>query len=263
MSPVAEHTPRVNLLDTPLDPLTEAQAVDAIFHALGRGSGGWVLTPNLDHLNQFSRSNDLRRFHDQASLVLADGMPLVWASRLQGTPLPERVAGSNLIWSVSRRAAQDGRSVFLLGGTPGVGEVAAKVLHEHYPDLVLAGLYAPPFGFEHDQNELDAIAERLRQAEPDIVLVCLPFPKQEVLIEQLQGILPNTWFLGLGVSLSFVAGDIARAPEWMRALSLEWVHRLAQEPRRLYRRYLVEGLPFALRLFARALTVRLRGSASA
>src|SRR4051812_12405024 len=121
MTPVAELSPRVNLLDTPLDPLTEAQAVDTIFAAIAGGAGGWVLTPNLDHLNQFSRSHDLRRFHDQASLVLADGMPLVWASRLQGTPLPERVAGSNLIWSVSRRAAVDGRSVFLLGGTPGVG----------------------------------------------------------------------------------------------------------------------------------------------
>src|SRR5436190_1946894 len=104
MQCAAERPERVTLLGTPLDPITETEAVDFIFSALENGSGGWVLTPNLDHLNGFVRSGDLRRFHDKASLVLADGMPLVWASRLQGTPLPERVAGSNLIWSVSRRA---------------------------------------------------------------------------------------------------------------------------------------------------------------
>jgi N-acetylglucosaminyldiphosphoundecaprenol N-acetyl-beta-D-mannosaminyltransferase len=258
MRPVAERARRVTLLGTPLDPLTEAEAVDAIFAALEQGRGGWVLTPNLDHLNQFARSGDLRRFHDQADLVLADGMPLVWASRLRGTPLPERVAGSNLIWSVSGRAAQDGRSVYLLGGTPGVGEVAAKVLREHYPALSIVGAHAPPFGFEREPAELDQIETLLKDARPDIVLVCLPFPKQEVLIEQLQHLRGEMWFLGLGVSLSFVAGDLQRAPDWMRAMSLEWIHRLIQEPRRLYRRYLVEGVPFAARLFARALVDRVR-----
>ena len=118
--------------------------------------------------------------------------------------------------------------------------------------------YCPPLGFEHDPDELDRIRQALRLSQPALVLVGLGFPKQERLIASLRSELPGTWFVGVGISLSFLAGEQPRAPELMQGLGLEWAHRLLHEPRRLFRRYLVQGVPFALRLLGWALSRRLR-----
>ncbi|HET8673510.1 MAG TPA: WecB/TagA/CpsF family glycosyltransferase, partial [Thermoleophilaceae bacterium] len=181
-------------------------------------------------------------------LVLADGMPLVWASWLKGTPLPARVAGSDLIWSMSMEAARRGRSVFVLGGTRQAGWEAARRLQEHCPGLRIAGMVYPPHGFERDPLAMDQVVQTLDAASPDIVYVGLGFPKQERVIAFLRERFPQTWFLGIGISIGFVGGQVPRAPAWMQRLGLEWLHRLAKEPRRLGRRYLVHGLPFAARL---------------
>nr|AFB69921.1 N-acetylglucosaminyldiphospho-undecaprenolN-acetyl-beta-D-mannosaminyl transferase [uncultured bacterium] len=190
-------------------------------------------------------------------------MPLVWAARVQGTPLPERVAGSNLIWSVSRAAAHDARTVYFLGGDPGTAERAADVLRARFPGFVCAGTHCPPFGFEKDPRQREEIENRLRAARPDLVYVALGSPKQERLIGELRTKLAEdlaaTWWLGIGISFSFVTGDVRRAPRWMQRLGLEWVHRLGQEPRRLARRYLVDDLPFAFALFTRAARRRVGG----
>jgi N-acetylglucosaminyldiphosphoundecaprenol N-acetyl-beta-D-mannosaminyltransferase len=244
---------RVDLMGLPLDRVTAREAVETVTGALDRGRGGWVITPNLDHLRAFSRRPELRDHFREADLVVADGMPLVWASRVQDTPLPERVAGSDLIWSLSREAAADGASVYLVGGNPGTADAAAGVLREAAPGLEVAGAYCPPHGFEEDGAELEKVEGVVAAAQPDLVYVGLPLDKQVALIPRLRERLPQAWFLGLGISFSFVCGEVARAPGWMRSSGLEWVHRLAQEPRRLARRYLVEGLPFAMRLFAHSL----------
>jgi N-acetylglucosaminyldiphosphoundecaprenol N-acetyl-beta-D-mannosaminyltransferase len=253
---MATHMPVVELAGVRFDALTEQQAVAAILHAVEAGRGGWVLTPNLAILRAIARSAGVRSLVAGADLVLADGVPVLWASRLQGTPLPQTVPGSSLVFSLAAGAAQRGASIFLLGGNPGVAEVAARRLRDRCPGLAVAGTLSPPFGFEHDPAELRRIREALAAARPDIVFVGLGFPKQERLIAELRETLPRAWFLGVGIALSFAAGDLARAPVLLRRLGLEWLYRLAQEPRRLYRRYLVEGLPFALRLFAGVLARR-------
>ena len=143
-------------------------------------------------------------------------MPLVWASRLQRTPLPERVAGSDLIWSLSAAAAERGRSVFLLGGEPGAADRAAGVLRERAPGLEIAGVECPTVEPGRDA-ELDAAAAHVARARPDLVYVGLPLRKQLHAVRRLRAASPRSWFLGLGASLSFVAGDTARAPVWMRA----------------------------------------------
>jgi N-acetylglucosaminyldiphosphoundecaprenol N-acetyl-beta-D-mannosaminyltransferase len=186
-------------------------------------------------------------------------MPLVWASGILGTPLPERVAGSALIWRFAERAAHEQRSLYLLGGDPGAGEGAARVLSQRYPGLRIAGLSAPRFSALPTAAELAPTIEALRAARPDLLLVGLGSPKQERVIAALRPHLPATWMVGVGISFSFVAGQVARAPIWMRRTGLEWVHRLAQEPKRLARRYLVEDLPFAAELFARVIWLRARG----
>ena len=226
------------------------------------GTGGWVVTPNLDILRQCAHDPRLADMVRSADLIVADGMPLIWASRLQRTPLPSRVAGSNLVPLVSERAARQGLSIYLLGGNAGTAERAAGVLAQRFPGLRIAGTYCPPFGFERDDQELARIAQRLEEASPDIVFVGLGFPKQEKLIERLRTALPAAWWLGVGVSFSFVAGEIARAPAWIQRSGLEWMHRLTQEPRRLARRYLVDDIPFAFELGASSLRRRYAGSAA-
>jgi N-acetylglucosaminyldiphosphoundecaprenol N-acetyl-beta-D-mannosaminyltransferase len=252
---------RIRMLGMPISAVTEAQAVGYVIASLGAGRGGWVITPNLDQLRLYRKDVKLRAMYEASELVVADGMPIIWASQLQRTPLPERVAGSSMIVTLTAAAAVAGRSVFFLGGNPCAAERAAAELSERNPGLKVAGTYCPAFGFEKDLAEMERIRAMLAAAAPDIVYVGLGFPKQERLIEQLRSTLPQAWFLGIGISFSFVAGEVKRAPRWMQRLGLEWVHRMAQEPGRLLKRYLVHGVPFAIRLMAGATRARFtRGS---
>jgi N-acetylglucosaminyldiphosphoundecaprenol N-acetyl-beta-D-mannosaminyltransferase len=239
---------RIEIMGMEVDCLSEDGVVDRVHVALDRGCGGWVITPNLDHLHTFRGDAAVRRMFARADIVVADGMPLVWASRLLGAPLPERVAGSDLIWSLTEQAAVRGRSIFLLGGAPGACDEAALRLRDAFPELRVAGTLCPPHGFERERGWHSRIVAELERTQPDIVYVGLGFPKQERLIGELRSQFPRTWFLGIGISISFVAGEVSRAPRWMQRSGLEWLHRLAQEPRRLVRRYLLIGIPFAARL---------------
>ena len=250
---------RVVLDGLAFDALTEVQVVAHVRAAVERGMGGRIVTPNVDVLRQVRHDRALRSIVERADLVVADGAPLLWAARLAGAPLPERVSGSSLIWSLSAGLGLDGRSVYVLGGLParrpGLAEGAhraAVVLADAYPGLRIAGYASPPFGFERDSERLTAVCREVVEAKPDLVYVGLGFPKQEWLIGLLRGDLPFTWFLGCGVAVNFVAGDQARAPEWMQGAGLEWTHRLAHEPRRLAGRYLRHDAPYALRLLASA-----------
>jgi N-acetylglucosaminyldiphosphoundecaprenol N-acetyl-beta-D-mannosaminyltransferase len=257
---VSNQIHRVSIMGLPIDALTHEQAVDRITAAMALGHGGWVITPNLDIVRQAHRTSANRALFAAADLILADGMPLVWASRLQGTPLPERVPGSDLVWSLPERAARLGAPVFLLGGAPGTAERAADRLMERFPDLKIAGTLSPPMGFERDPAEVEAVLTTVRLADPRVVLVGLGFPKQEQLIRRLRPVCPHAWFLGVGISLAFLSHDVRRAPRWLQAVGLEWVHRLSQEPARLARRYLIDDLPFGLRLFVHAARTRWRTS---
>jgi N-acetylglucosaminyldiphosphoundecaprenol N-acetyl-beta-D-mannosaminyltransferase len=255
---------RVDLMGLPVDQLTEADTIETVLDAVSAGRGGCLFTPNLHHMQAFANGSDAE-VYDRSSklpgarLVVADGMPLIWASRLRGTPLPERVAGSNLILSLTAGAARRGASIFLLGGNPGAAEACAERMRSEYRDVRIAGCMAPPHGFEQDERAIDEIVATLRAAAPEIVYLALGFPKQEELALRLASELPTTWFVGVGISFSFVCGEVRRAPRWMQAAGLEWIHRLVQEPRRLFRRYLIDGLPFAARMFTHALRSRQGG----
>src|SRR4051794_29757004 len=253
---------RVDLMGLPVDQLTERDTIETVLDAAIAGRGGCLFTPNLHHMQAYATGADGEVYQRSsalpgARLVVADGMPLVWASRLRGTPLPERVAGSNLIWSLTERAAQKGASIFLLGGNPGAAEACAERMRDEYPNVRIAGLLSPPQGFEKDERAIDEIIATLSAAAPDVVYIALGFPKQEELALQIAPQMPTTWFVGVGISFSFVSGEVQRAPRWMQAIGLEWMHRLVQEPRRLFRRYVIDGIPFAARMFGNALASRL------
>lgn len=248
--------PKVNLMGLKFDAISEADAIAHVLHQLRMQNGGWLCTANLDILRQWRSSSEIRHMVAAADLVVADGMPLVWASALQGTPLPERVAGSALTLTLTQAAAASGASVFFLGGNPGAADGAADHLRTLFSDLRVAGVHCPPFGFDQDPASMQLIGEMLEAAEPDLVYVGLGFPKQERLIAELRPLLPHTWFMSCGISFSFVAGEINRAPRLVQRFGLEWLHRLVQEPRRLGRRYLVDGIPFFFRLVVASLRAR-------
>lgn len=239
---------QVKLMGIRLDALTEQQVIDRVLGSLDAGRGGWIITANLEILRRTTQDAAFGRMVQEADLVSADGMPLVWASRLQGTPLPQRVAGSTLVTTLAEAAAGRSRSLFLLGGAPGAAEGAACALRTQFPSLTIAGTHCPPVGFESKEVERNRLQNIIIKSCPDIVYVALGSPKQERLIQQFRGVLPRAWWLGVGISLSFLSGQVLRAPPWVQQIGLEWLHRLVQEPRRLARRYLVAGLPFALRL---------------
>lgn len=233
------------------DALSEEQVVARIIADLADGRGGWVATPNIDICRRAGRDPAARDLVRGASLVVADGMPLVWAARLRGDPLPERVTGASLIFTLSAAAAGHGRSVYLLGGEPGVPERAAAALARRYPGVRVAGTDAPPPGFD-----VAEVRQRIAGARPDIVFVGLGFPKQERVIAAVAPALPGAWFVGCGAAIPFAAGALPRAPRWMQRAGLEWAYRLLSEPRRLFRRYLIDDLPFAARLLVTAALTR-------
>jgi N-acetylglucosaminyldiphosphoundecaprenol N-acetyl-beta-D-mannosaminyltransferase len=232
--------------------ITEADCVDYVLAELACGRGGWILTLNLDDLRLLVRDPTYADLCARATLVVADGMPILWASRLQGTPLPGRVAGSDLISSLTAAAATQARSICLLGGTPGTAAASAALLQRRHPHLHIVGTLCPNPGFETDAQEVLTVMQALRAAAPDIVFVGLPKPKREWLIDRARTALPGIWFVGVGVAFSFLSGELRRAPAWMQHSGLEWLHRLTQEPGRLAKRYLVDDLPTAVALLARA-----------
>ena len=248
-----------SIMGLPFDTLDHGTLIELFLEGVRAQNGGWIVTPNLDILRQFTGNPESRELILAASYRVADGLPIVWASRLTGTPLPERVPGSDLVLSMPAAAAGAGLSVFLLGGNPGVAGSAARRLHAEFPGLQRVESYCPSFGFEDDPVELEMIKTMLLRTRPELVLVGLGFPKQERLIRALRSELPKTWFVGVGISLSFLAEDQPRAPAVLQRLGLEWIHRLWHEPRRLFGRYVVQGIPFSLRLFGWAVACRLRG----
>ncbi len=198
----------------------------------------FVVTPNSDHIVQLEEREDLRLVYDAAHLVVADGMPLVWASHILGKPLPERVTGSELMPSLCAEAARLGLRVYLLGGPPGVAELAKARLEERYPGLLICGTDCPPMGFEKNPQQEMLILQKIQAAAPDVVFVALGAPKQELWMYRAAPQLKSGVLLGIGAALEFCAGTVRRAPVWMQRIGAEWVFRLFQEPRRLAKRYL-------------------------
>lgn len=254
-----QEPPTLNLMGLSVHKVSRAGVVAYVKGSVAAGRGGWIITPNLDHLRRVVKDPSQAAMYQGCDLCVADGMPLVWGSRILGEPLEGRVAGSDLIWDLSESAARIGLPVIMLGGDPGAAEGAAEVLTKKYPGLQVAGMISPPKGFENDPKQMDEIHKVLGSAPRALVYVALGSPKQEHLAEQLRREFPSHWWIGIGISLGFVSGQVERAPRWVQRIGAEWLHRMSQEPGRLARRYLVHGIPFALRFLAWCCTRRLTG----
>lgn len=226
------------------DNVTMDEATARIDKLVRHGGPSMVVTPNVDHVMRLQGDMEYARLVEEADLVLADGQPIVWATRLLGKPLKERVAGSDLVPKLCAHAARRGLRVFFLGGAPGAAAAAEARLREQFPTLKSVGIHCPAYGFEQDPDRNREAVETVRRAKPDILFVGLGSPKQEKWIAAHMHEYQVPVSIGVGISFSFIAGHVKRAPLWMQKASLEWLHRLICEPTRLWKRYLVRGPRF-------------------
>jgi N-acetylglucosaminyldiphosphoundecaprenol N-acetyl-beta-D-mannosaminyltransferase len=231
-----------------VDALTFDQALGEIEQLIEAKLGGAVFTPNVDHVVIAESNSALRDAYEHADLSLADGMPLVWASRVLGCPLPERVAGSDVFVPLMELAARKAWRVYLVGGTPGVAEAAAARLRDDL-DVNVVGWISPVIAHDGSDLEGDSI-QQARTASADLIVVALGNPKQELWIRRAGDTLRPAVALGLGAVLDFLVGQQQRAPRWIARSGFEWLYRLARHPRRLWRRYLVRDPRFALIVLA-------------
>jgi N-acetylglucosaminyldiphosphoundecaprenol N-acetyl-beta-D-mannosaminyltransferase len=224
--------------------VTQQEAIMAIDQIIVNGKKIYVVTPNLDHIVKLEEDQDFVRCYDNAGLVLADGNPLIWASKVLGTPLKALVTGSDLFPGLCQHAAIKGYRLFFLGGLEGVAEKAAQELRKKHSQINIVGTYSPPFGFDKNPTENAKIIQMINAVKPHLLFVGVGAPKQEKwMYKNIQDLDINV-ALGIGASFDFEAGTIKRAPKAFRAAGMEWFWRFSNEPQRLFRRYFVDSSKF-------------------
>ncbi|WP_395747679.1 WecB/TagA/CpsF family glycosyltransferase [Prosthecobacter sp.] len=235
--------PSLSILGVPFDNVTTSQALETISGMIGSRKPHYIATANVDFTALALYDEELRRILLDAHLVVCDGMPLVWASRWLGNALPERVAGSDLVPKLLAIAEQKGWSVYFLGGQKEVALRAIEKVQEQHPKLKIAGMMSPPFKPLHEMDHA-AICADIRSADPDLLFVSFGCPKQEkwIAMNYLRAGAPVS--IGVGATIDFLAGHMKRAPRWMQKTGLEWLYRLLQEPRRLFKRYASDFVVF-------------------
>jgi N-acetylglucosaminyldiphosphoundecaprenol N-acetyl-beta-D-mannosaminyltransferase len=221
------------------DRTTAAALLDGFF---ADGARHQLVTVNVDFIRIAARDTEFRDVLNAADLAVADGMPVVWLARLRGIPVPERVAGIDLVDDCCRIAARRGVGVFLLGAAPGVAEAAGRVLVARHPGLRIAGSYAPPFG-PHSAAETEKMLAAIRSVGRCVLLVAFGAPRQDLFIARHLHELDVVVAMGVGCTFDILAGQVRRAPTWMQRLGFEWAWRMAMEPGRLWRRYLLQDAP--------------------
>lgn len=239
---------RIELFGISIDLVTMSETVSTIFTWVDSNEKDckFVITPNVDHIVQVQTNKGLKQAYNNASLVVTDGKPVVWAANLLKASIPETVPGSDLIPAIFAYAQKHNKpiKVFLLGAMPGVADRAKTLIHEQYPVVKVVGTLSPAFGFDKDIEASNKICEIVNQTNAELLVLGLGAPKQELWIDQYASQLKVNAAFCVGATIDFMAGEKPRAPVWMRKVGLEWLHRAASEPKRLAKRYLVDAIQF-------------------
>jgi len=230
---------RMKFMNIEIDNLTMEETLERIDTLIQQNKNTYAVTPNVDHIVQLEHDDELYEIYKNADLILTDGKPLLWIAKWYGTPIKEKISGSDLFPLLCKMAAQKGYTMFFLGAAEGIAAKAAKNLMKRYAGLNIVGTYSPPFGFEKDNAEIQKMINMIKKAHPHILIVGLGCPKQEKFIFRYREQLGVPISLGLGASLDFEAGNIKRAPKWMADHGLEWLFRITQDPKRMAKRYLI------------------------
>ena len=235
----------VCILGTSYDNVTTDQAVDQIYDFISRRKKCFVCTPNVDHVLRARNDKAFQDILEKSELVISDGIGVLIGSKILGTPLKENITGRLLVYKLAKLSVEKGVSIFLLGGRSQASvDLARERLEKDYPGIHICGVYSPPFMNEFSEEENREMVSRINSVEPDIVLVCFGSPKQEKWIANHVQQLASIVHIGVGATIDMLAGDVWEPPAWVTRNGLEWIVKLVQEPKRLWKRYIVGNPKF-------------------
>lgn len=235
---------RINIVNVNISNLLMDEAIDNIYKFIkDRGERYQIFTPNTDIIVKSYVDKNYNKVLNNADMLLPDGKPIIWASRFIGTPLKEKVSGSSLFFRICEEAYSRRLKIFLFGGVPGAAEKAMRNLNRRYGDII-SGYYCPQYGFENDPSEIDMAINAIKESESDILIVGLGAPKQEYFINRYKNLYNVPVSLALGGTIDFASGFRKMPPEWLKNTGFGWLWRLLHEPKRLWKRYLIDDIKF-------------------
>ena len=237
------------LLNTYINNVTMPETIAAIEQMIEADKKSYVVAINVDVVMKIEEDSYLKKVVDNADMVLVDGKPLVGISKLHGKPLKAKISGSDLVPLLCEVAAEKGYKIFIIGGKDGIAEQAKEKLENRLPKIKIVGTYAPPFGFEKNESELDKINQMISEAHPDLLIACFGCPKQEKWIYENIEKYNAKVSVCAGATVDFLAGNVKRAPRWMSDHGLEWFYRFTQEPKRMFKRYFVDDTKIVKLIF--------------
>jgi N-acetylglucosaminyldiphosphoundecaprenol N-acetyl-beta-D-mannosaminyltransferase len=241
--------PKVNILGTHINSIRHADLLDALAQVIvdsrsnleaSSATTQVCITPTNSILAARKQLN-VQAIYNAADWVICDGMPVKWAASFLGTPIVERITGLDLLPDLIDLAHKKNFSVFLLGASPGVADQLKLKINAEFPNCQVKGIYAPPFMAVFSEAENKRMLDAVNQSQADILLVSLTAPKQDIWIAEHKQLLKVPLSIGIGGAFEVMVGLVPRAPKWMQTAGLEWFYRLTQEPKRMYRRYLIEA----------------------
>lgn len=230
------------LLNTYVNNVDMKESIGAVETMIKDGDKHYVVAINVDVIMKIEEDAYLKEITDNADMVLVDGKPLIWISKWHKRPVKAKISGSDLVPILCKVAAKKGHTIFIIGGKDGIADQAKKKLEEKHPGIKVVGTYAPPFGFEKDQKELDKINAMISEAHPDLLIACFGCPKQEKWIYENYQKYDARVSVCAGATVDFLAGNVNRAPKWMSEHGFEWFYRFLQEPKRMFKRYFVDDV---------------------
>lgn len=233
---------RQPLLNTFVNNFNMDETIHEICRLIDDKKKSYIVPINIDVIVKIEKDDDLKRIIEEADLTLVDGQPLVWISRWVKCPVKAKVSGSDLVPKLCEVAEKKGYRLFFIGGEEGVAELARINLENSFPEIIIAGTYSPPYGFENSKEELIKMNKIITLSHPDVLIVCLGCPKQEKWIYKNYKQYDGTISICAGATIDFLAKKKRRAPKWISSIGFEWLYRLMQEPFRLFRRYIIEDM---------------------
>lgn len=243
----AAGVPATRVLGVPISTINMRVAVSTILEWVTHRNAQYICVRDVHGIMRAQDDQALMAIHHSAGLITPDGMPLAWTLKARGYRDAERVCGADLVAALCEASVTEGTRHYLYGGKPGVAERMAAKLTEMFPGLNIIGSSTPPFR-PLTLEEDEAVVAEIAGKQPDVVWIGLSTPKQEYWMRDHVGRIPGATLIGIGAAFDFYAGDVKRAPRWMQQSGTEWLHRLASEPTRLWRRYLVLAPKFVMQV---------------
>ena len=237
------------LLNTYINNVTMPETIATINQMIEAKKKSYVVAINVDVVMKIEEDSYLKKIVDNADMVLVDGKPLVWISKMHGRPLKAKISGSDLVPLLCEVAAERGYKIFIIGGKEGIAKQAKQKLETKHPGIKIVGTYAPPFGFEKNEVELSKINHMISEVQPDLLIACFGCPKQEKWIYENIGKYDAKVSVCAGATVDFLAGNVKRAPRWMSDCGLEWFYRFLQEPKRMFKRYFIDDVKIIKLIF--------------